>query len=40
MEFVSDALADGRRFRNPAVADDATRECLLIESISRCRLDA
>ncbi len=31
MDFVSDALADGRRFRNLTVVDDATRECLLIE---------
>lgn len=31
MDFVSDALADGRRFRNLTVVDDATRECLIIE---------
>jgi len=31
MDFVSDALADGRRYRNLTVVDDATRECLLIE---------
>jgi putative transposase len=31
MDFVSDALADGGRFRNLTVVDDATREYLLIE---------
>jgi putative transposase len=31
MDFVSDALADGRRFRNLTVVHDATRQCLLIE---------
>jgi putative transposase len=31
VDFVSDALANGRRFRNLTVVDDATRECLLIE---------
>jgi putative transposase len=31
MDFVTDALADGRRFRNLTVVDDATRECPLIE---------
>jgi putative transposase len=30
LDFVSDALADGRRFRNLAVVDDFTRECLCI----------
>ena len=28
LDFVSDALADGRRFRVLAVVDDFTRECL------------
>ena len=31
IDFVTDALADGRRFRNLTVVDDATRECPLIE---------
>ena len=31
MDFVSDALADARRFRSFTVVDDATRECLAIE---------
>lgn len=31
MDFVTDALADGRRFRNLTVIDDTTRECPLIE---------
>ena len=31
MDFVSDALADGRRIRSFTVVDDATRECLVIE---------
>lgn len=31
MDFVTDALADGRRFRSLTVVDDATRECPLIE---------
>ncbi len=30
MDFVSDALADGRRFRILAVVDDFTRECLCL----------
>jgi putative transposase len=30
MDFVSDALADGRRFRVLAVVDDHTRECLTL----------
>ena len=30
MDFVSDALADGRRFRVLAVVDDHTRECLAL----------
>ena len=31
MDFMSDALADGRRFRLLNVVDDWTRECLAIE---------
>jgi putative transposase len=31
LDFVSDSLADGRRFRTLNVVDDATRECLAIE---------
>lgn len=31
VDFVSDALADGRRFRKRTVVEDATREGLLIE---------
>lgn len=31
MDFVSDALADDRRFRRLTVVDDATRECVLFE---------
>jgi hypothetical protein len=30
LEFPSDAFADGRRFRIPAVVDDFTRECLTL----------
>ena len=30
MDFVSDALADGRRFRILAVVDDFSRECLCL----------
>src|SRR5215475_14510022 len=30
MDFVSDALADGRRFRILGVVDDFTRECLCL----------
>jgi len=30
LDFVSDALADGRRFRVLAVVDDFTRECLCL----------
>src|SRR6266704_71159 len=30
MDFVSDALADGRRFRILAVVDDFTRECVCL----------
>ena len=31
MDFVSDGLADGRRFRCLNIVDDCTRECLAIE---------
>ena len=31
LEFMSDSLADGRRFRTLNIVDDATRECLAIE---------
>lgn len=31
MDFVSNALADGRRFCNLTLVDDATRESLAIE---------
>ena len=31
LDFVSDALADGRRFRVLAIVDDFTRECLAID---------
>lgn len=31
MDFVSDALADGRRFRSLTLVDDFTRECPAIE---------
>src|SRR6188474_1221454 len=30
LDFVSDALADGRRFRILAIVDDFTRECLAL----------
>ena len=30
LDFVSDQLNDGRRFRIPAVVDDCTRECLTL----------
>lgn len=32
MDFVSDALADGRKFRNLTIVDDFTRESLEIET--------
>lgn len=32
LDFVSDALGDGRRFRILAVVDDFTRECLCLEA--------
>ncbi len=31
MDFVSDALFDGRKFRALTVVDNHTRECLAIE---------
>ena len=31
LDFMSDSLADGRRFRTLNIVDDATRECLAIE---------
>ena len=37
LDFVSDMLADGRRFRVLVVVDDFTRECLALSSTSRCR---
>ena len=30
LDFVSDAFADGRRFRILAIVDDFTRECLAL----------
>ena len=30
LDFLSDAFADGRRFRNLAIVDDFTRECLAL----------
>ena len=30
MDFLSDAFADGRRFRILAIVDDFTRECLTL----------
>ena len=30
LDFVSDALGDGRRFRILAVVDDYTRECIAL----------
>ncbi|QET02855.1 transposase [Cupriavidus pauculus] len=35
MDFVSDGLAHGRRFRCLNVVDDYTRECLAIEVDTR-----
>jgi putative transposase len=47
LDFVSDVLADGRRFRVLVIVDDFTRECLALvvdTSISgrrvACELDA
>ena len=31
MDFVTDALADGRKFRSLTIVDDLTRECSAIE---------
>jgi hypothetical protein len=31
MDFVSDGLANGRRFRTLNIVDDFSRECLAIE---------
>lgn len=36
LDFLSDALTDGRRFRIFAVVDDFTRECLARSSTPRC----
>ena len=36
LDFLSDALAEGRRFRILAIVDDFTRECLALVPISRC----
>ncbi len=41
LDFVSDALADGRRFRILCVVDDHTRECIGLiadTSLSRARV--
>ena len=41
LDFVSDQLTDGRRFRIMAVVDDCTRECLALvadTSLSRARV--
>src|SRR5215207_8922165 len=35
LDFLSDALADGRRFRILAIVDDFTRECLALV-VRRC----
>ena len=43
MDFVSDALADGRKFRSLTLVDDVTRECPAIEvdvSLSGARVAA
>ena len=42
MDFVSDALADGRVFRTLNIIDDFTRECVAIEvvSLAKTRADA
>jgi putative transposase len=40
LDFVSDQLTDGRRFRILAVVDDCTRECLaLIADSCQCRVN-
>ena len=36
LDFLSDAFADGRRFRILAIVDDFTRECLALSPIRRC----
>ena len=36
LDFLSDAFADGRRFRILAIVDDFTRECLALVPIPRC----
>lgn len=36
MDFVSDALLDGRRFRILNIVDDATRECVATEVARSC----
>lgn len=38
LDFVSDALMDGRRFRVPAEVDDYSRECLPLSPILRIRV--
>jgi putative transposase len=38
MDFMSDALADGRRFRLLNVVDDWTRECLAIKVAAALRV--
>ena len=43
LDFVSDTLTDGRRFRILVVVDDFTRECLCLvadTSLSGARVDA
>jgi putative transposase len=40
LEFLSDALTDGRRFRILAVVDDFTRECLALIADRRAATDA
>jgi putative transposase len=36
LDFMSDALCYGKRFRTLNVLDEGVRECLAIESIPRC----
>jgi putative transposase len=36
IDFASDALSDGRRFRILTIVDDFTRECLRSSLIPRC----
>ena len=40
LDFVSDILADGRRFRGLVVVDDFTRECLALVRTHRYRVFA